>query len=280
VRLNQKKYGVVAVHFFDLEAAGLADGDLVTLDIGGAQVGGMVWTDKGGPWLSKGPTDWSSRRRTDALLAVGITHPHRADAVLTSIDVVADPTADHEELHARASRLMQLPIRGSEAIGNAVPSRVEVRMMRFERDPRVVAAARRRADGRCESCGRAAPSGPLTPQRPDHCAATYSRLSFVIAWMLISLGQTAEHSYWLEQAPKPSWSICSTIARTRRSRSAWPWGSRSRWATLAPTKSIAAGVLALRDAGAAADAGGVVHRLVGLGLGDRDLVGVGRVSRC
>jgi hypothetical protein len=64
VRLNQKKYGVVAVHFFDLEAAGLADGDLVTLDIGGAQVGGMVWTDKGGPWLSKGPTDWSGRRRT------------------------------------------------------------------------------------------------------------------------------------------------------------------------------------------------------------------------
>jgi 5-methylcytosine-specific restriction endonuclease McrA len=157
VRLNQKKYGVVAVHFFDLEAAGLADGDLVTLDIGGAQVGGMVWTDKGGPWLSKGPTDWSGRRRTDALLAVGITHPHRADAVLTSIDVVADPTADHEELHARASRLMQLPIRGSEAIGNAVPSRVEVRMMRFERDPRVVAAARRRADGRCESCGCTAP---------------------------------------------------------------------------------------------------------------------------
>ena len=57
--------------------------------------------------------------------------------------------------------------------------------------------------------------------------------------MPIALGQAASHSAWLEQEPKPSASICSTIATTRRSRSGWPWGSRLRWATLAAVKSEA-----------------------------------------
>src|SRR6202789_4302686 len=55
----------------------------------------------------------------------------------------------------------------------------------------------------------------------------------------ISFGHAALHSYWFVQLPKPRPSIVLTIARTRLSRSGWPWGSRPRWETFAATKSIA-----------------------------------------
>ena len=56
---------------------------------------------------------------------------------------------------------------------------------------------------------------------------------------LISAGQTAEHSYWLVQLPKPSESIARTMLKVRLSRSALPCGNRLRWETFAATKSIA-----------------------------------------
>src|SRR6185369_7636341 len=72
-----------------------------------------------------------------------------------------------------------------------------------------------------------------------HIARTYSRLR---RWMFateISLGQTASHSPSLEQAPNPSFSICATMASTRRARSGWPWGTSVMWLILAPTKRTA-----------------------------------------
>ena len=54
--------------------------------------------------------------------------------------------------------------------------------------------------------------------------------------MVMSFGQAASHSRWLVQEPKNA-SICSTMARVRRGRSGWPWGSRFRCASLAAVKS-------------------------------------------
>jgi len=58
--------------------------------------------------------------------------------------------------------------------------------------------------------------------------------------MLIAFGQTASHSRKLEQLPKSSDSICSTMLTARVSRSACPWGRRLRCPTFAAVKSCAA----------------------------------------
>ena len=55
----------------------------------------------------------------------------------------------------------------------------------------------------------------------------------------ISLGQASKHSPWLVHEPKNS-SMTSTMDSVRLHRSAWPWGSRPRWPTLAEVKSWAA----------------------------------------
>ena len=56
----------------------------------------------------------------------------------------------------------------------------------------------------------------------------------------IPFGQTASHSRKLEQLPKSSASIRSTIATARRSFSGAPWGRMLRWPTFALVKSWAA----------------------------------------
>src|SRR6185436_13603307 len=58
--------------------------------------------------------------------------------------------------------------------------------------------------------------------------------------MGISLGHASVHSAALVQWPNASASIRSTILSARSWRSGWPWGSRPRWETFAPVKSIAA----------------------------------------
>src|SRR6056297_129755 len=55
----------------------------------------------------------------------------------------------------------------------------------------------------------------------------------------ISFGHAAWHSPWLVHDPKYS-SILSTIASARLKRSAWPCGSRLRWASLAEVNKLAA----------------------------------------
>ena len=57
--------------------------------------------------------------------------------------------------------------------------------------------------------------------------------------MLISLGQTASHSPWLVQAPKPLGVHLRDHGQTRSARSGWPWGRRPRCETLAAVNSMA-----------------------------------------
>src|SRR5579864_3756518 len=70
-------------------------------------------------------------------------------------------------------------------------------------------------------------------------AFRYSRLSWAIKLTEISLGQTAWHSDWLEQLPKPSLSICAIMRLTRSFASTFPCGRLARCDTLAETKSMA-----------------------------------------
>jgi hypothetical protein len=74
-------------------------------------------------------------------------------------------------------------------------------------------------------------------------------------------------------------SICRPSTRTRRSSArAGPAAAGPRWETFAAVKSMARRRSGRRHAGAAADAGRGVHRQVGVLLGDRDRVGVGRAA--
>src|SRR6185312_8264711 len=62
------------------------------------------------------------------------------------------------------------------------------------------------------------------------------RLMLVI---FISLGHSASQAPVLVQLPKPSASICATMACTRLQRSGCPCGSIASWVTLADTNNIA-----------------------------------------
>ena len=57
--------------------------------------------------------------------------------------------------------------------------------------------------------------------------------------MLISFGQASWHSPYSVHGPKPSRSICSTIASARLLRSAWPCGRLPRWEIFAAVNSDA-----------------------------------------
>ena len=70
-------------------------------------------------------------------------------------------------------------------------------------------------------------------------ALRYSRLRRAMLLRGTFLGHSAAQAPVLVQLPKPSSSILATMARARRLRSTWPWGSRANWLTLAETKSIA-----------------------------------------
>jgi 5-enolpyruvylshikimate-3-phosphate synthase len=105
---------------------------------------------------------------------------------------------------------------------------------------------------------------------------------------VISLGHAASHSPWLVQYAE------ALRVHLRCSGRRCPWGRQPgdhRPARLVARLALGSmrevgdlrrreqhrrGVLARRHAGAAADAGRGVHRRVGLGLGNRDRVGVGR----
>src|ERR1700749_5245157 len=56
---------------------------------------------------------------------------------------------------------------------------------------------------------------------------------------VISLGHSASQAPVLVQLPKPSSSICATMACTRLQRSGWPCGNSAICDTLADTNSIA-----------------------------------------
>ena len=74
---------------------------------------------------------------------------------------------------------------------------------------------------------------------PKSVAFVYSRFIRAMPAIEISFGQTASHSPSFEQLPKPSSSMRSTMAVTRRSRSGCPCGSAPRCAILAEVKSAA-----------------------------------------
>ncbi len=103
-----------------------------------------------------------------------------------------------------------------------------------ERGPPAVAKAAlagrgRRASGLKKSAADEPSALPCTrPAQPAACAAAglgatavwiiafmYSRFRRPMKSCVMAFGQTALHSYWLVQFPKPSASICRTIARTR-----------------------------------------------------------------
>ena len=136
---------------------------------------------------------------------------------------------------------------------------------------------------------RARPPGSLrypAPPSPPPCPAPCRRARLeVVAFIRamnstrISLGQAASHSPWLVQLPKPSASICATIVEHAVVRArAGPAAGASRCDDLGRDEEHRRGVRAGGDAGAAADAGGGVHREVGVVLRDRDRVAVGRAA--
>src|SRR5487761_2185652 len=57
--------------------------------------------------------------------------------------------------------------------------------------------------------------------------------------ILISLGHSASQAPVLVQLPKPSSSICATMACTRLQRSGCPCGNIANWVTFAETNNIA-----------------------------------------
>src|SRR5580698_10378709 len=61
----------------------------------------------------------------------------------------------------------------------------------------------------------------------------------LILVILISLGHSASQAPVLVQLPKPSASICATMACTRLQRSGCPCGNMASCVTLAETNSIA-----------------------------------------
>ena len=90
-------------------------------------------------------------------------------------------------------------------------------------------------------------------------ARTYSRVIRAMLEIGISFGQTASHSPSFEQLPKPSASACSTIATTRAVALGLALRQQRQVRDLGAHEEVRRGVLAGRDAGAAADAGGGVH---------------------
>src|ERR1700712_1341788 len=86
----------------------------------------------------------------------------------------------------------------------------------------------------------------------------------------ISFGHASWHSPWLVHEPKNS-SILSTMASVRRYRSAWPWGSRLRWASLAEVNSCAAelGQAATQAPQPMQAAASIAASATGLGIGIR-----------
>ena len=89
------------------------------------------------------------------------------------------------------------------------------------------------------------------------------------------LGHAASHSPWFVQVPKPSASILATILSARSGRSGWPCGRQRELRDLGGGEEHRRSVRAGGHARAAADAGGRVHREVGVLLADRDGVAVG-----
>ena len=96
--------------------------------------------------------------------------------------------------------------------------------------------------------------------------------------MLIDFGHAAWHSPCQLQLPKPSPSICATIASTRRGALRLALRQHAEVRDLRGREERRRAVGASRDACSAADAGGGVHRFLGGALGNED--GVRRRVRC
>ena len=80
----------------------------------------------------------------------------------------------------------------------------------------------------------------IVPSRVDfHPALRYSRFRKAMWVTEISFGQTASHSYSLEQLPNPSASMAFARAKTRLWCSGLPCGNMPRCFAFAETKSIA-----------------------------------------
>jgi len=91
----------------------------------------------------------------------------------------------------------------------------------------------------------------------------------------ISLGQTAWHSDWLEQLPKPSWSIWRDHLTDSVFGFDFSLGQLRQMRHFGRDKEHRGGVLAGRHARAAADALRRVHRTVRVGFGDRGVFASG-----
>ena len=118
----------------------------------------------------------------------------------------------------------------------------------------------------------------LTPTRAQRTRLKYSRFIRAMLVIEISFGQTASHSPSFEQLPNPSASCRSTIATTRALAFDLPLRQQREVADLGRGEERGRRVLAGGDAGAAADAGRRVHRLLGDVLRDQDRVGVLRAA--
>src|SRR5690606_8756821 len=70
-------------------------------------------------------------------------------------------------------------------------------------------------------------------------AFIYSRFNRAMFSREIPLGHSISQAPVLVKLPKPSLSICSTMARTRDVASTFPCGSSANWLTLAAVNNIA-----------------------------------------
>ena len=152
--------GLVRLHFRgdDLDAAGLVIGDVVTLDVAGAIVRGLISKDRMGLWLgTRGIEGWSHSRITDALSAVEVSNPSSHLAVIVEHNGNVPSTANPAALESRANSILRTEQTTGVAAGADQPARVERLVPDFRRCPRVVALVLEGAAGRCELCGCDAP---------------------------------------------------------------------------------------------------------------------------
>ena len=152
--------GLVRLHFRgdDLDAAGLVIGDVVTLDVAGAIVRGLISKDRMGLWLgTRGIEGWSHSRITDALAAVEVSNPSSHLAVIVEHNGDVPSTANPAVLERRANAILRTEQRTGVAAGSLQPARVDRLVSDFRRCPRVVALVLEAAAGRCELCGCDAP---------------------------------------------------------------------------------------------------------------------------
>ncbi len=160
----------------EMAPANLRVGDEVVLDIQGAVVRGIISEDKANVWLRTTglPADWNHQRITDALTAVGITHPATVTASIVARNGRATATEDPHSLSRHAEALAEAGVAPPQDIGSETPQKVDRTVSDFKRDPNVVRVTLERAKGTCERCRQPAPfkRGDGTPYLEVHHVET------------------------------------------------------------------------------------------------------------